>query len=176
MSQPKRPIAYFEMTPRKPTAQTTVTFDAGFSRTKSGSTDDLTYYWDFGDGSPMVKTENPLIQHTFPTQAAWRDVKLLVAGAGQWNDPSKFASFRQVEPIDFFPTYYPALAPPTEPAAPMTGSAADPCGALTAPEQAALIEEARDAKRADGSSPTLADIASVALTSGASKNDDAESP
>ena len=176
VSQPKRPIAYFEMTPRKPTAQTTVTFDAGFSRTKSGSTDDLTYYWDFGDGSPMVKTENPLIQHTFPTQAAWRDVKLLVAGAGQWNDPSKFASFRQVEPIDFFPTYYPALAPPTEPAAPTTGSAADPCGALTAPEQAALIEEARDAKRAEDSSPTLADIASVALTSGASKNDDAESP
>ena len=37
VSQPKRPIAYFEMTPRKPTAQTTVTFDAGFSRTKSGS-------------------------------------------------------------------------------------------------------------------------------------------
>ena len=34
-------------------------------------------------------------------------------------------SFRQVKPIDFFPTYYPALAPPTEPVAPVTGSAAD---------------------------------------------------
>ena len=82
VSQPNRPIAYFEMTPKKPTAQTTVTFDAGYSRTKSGSTADLTYYWDFGDGSPMVMTDNPQIQHTFPTQAAWRDVKLLVAGAG----------------------------------------------------------------------------------------------
>ena len=131
VAQPNRPIAYFEMTPKKPTAQTTVTFDAGFSRTKSGNTDGLDYYWDFGDGSPMVMTDNPQIQHTFPTQAAWRDVKLLVAGAGQWNDPSKFGSFRQVEPIDFFPTYYPALAPPTEPAAPTTGAAADPCGALT---------------------------------------------
>ena len=58
---------------------------------RAATTDDLTYYWDFGDGSPMVKTDNPLIQHTFPTQAAWRDVKLLVAGAGQWNDPAKFA-------------------------------------------------------------------------------------
>jgi hypothetical protein len=124
----------------------------------------------------MVKTTDPLIQHTFPTQAAWRDVKLLVAGAGQSNSPEKYASFRQVEPIDFFPTYYPALAPPTEPAAPSTGSAADPCGALTAPEQAALIDEARDAKQAEGASPTLADTASVALTRGASKNDDAESP
>ena len=126
VSQPNRPIAYFEMTPKKPTAQTTVTFDAGYSRTKSGSTDGLTYYWDFGDGSPMVMTTDPQIQHTFPTQAAWRDVKLLVAGAGQWNDPAKFGSFRQIEPIDFFPTYYPALAPPTEPAAPTTGSAGRP--------------------------------------------------
>ena len=176
VNKPVRPIAYFEMTPRKPTAQTTVTFDAGFSRTKSGSTDDLTYYWDFGDGSPMVKTDNPLIQHTFPTQAGWRDVKLLVAGAGQWNDPAKFASFRQVEPIDFFPTYYPALAPPTEPAAPTTGSAADPCGALTAPEQAALIEEARDARQAEGVSPTLADIASVALSNSDTAKDDSETP
>jgi hypothetical protein len=175
VNQPVRPIAYFEMTPKKPTAQTTVTFDAGYSRTKSGSTADLTYYWDFGDGSPMVMTDNPQIQHTFPTQAAWRDVKLLVAGAGQWNDPSKFGSFRQVEPIDFFPTYYPAVAPASEPLPPSTGSAADPCGALTAPEQAALIDEARDAKRSEAASPTLADIASVALSNSAS-TDDSETP
>jgi len=170
VTQPVRPIAYFEMTPRKPTAQTTVSFDASFSRTKSGSTDDLTYYWDFGDGSPMVMTDNPLIQHTFPTQAAWRDVKLLVAGAGQWDDPSKFGSFRQVEPIDFFPTYYPALAPPTEPAPPTGGGAADPCGALTASEQQALIDEAHDAKQSAAQAPTLADLASSALTSDASSS------
>src|SRR5689334_15849242 len=167
VAKPNRPIAYFEMTPRKPTAQTTVSFDAGFSRQKSGSADGLTYYWDFGVGSPVVQTTNPVIQHTFPTQAAWRDVKLLVAGAGQWDDPGKFASFRQVEPIDFFPTYYPALAPPTEPAAPTGGGAADPCGALTASEQSALIDEAHDAKQAAAQAPTLSDIASSALTSDA---------
>jgi hypothetical protein len=164
VAKPNRPVAYFEMTPRKPTAQTTVTFDAGFSRAKSGSTDGLTYYWDFGDGSPMVKTDDPLIQHTFPTQAAWRDVKLLVAGAGQWSSPEKFGSFRALEPIDFFPTYYPALVPPTEPQPPSSGSAADPCGALTPSEQAALIDEAHDARQAESvSRPTLADLASVAL-------------
>ena len=176
VSQPNRPIAYFEMTPKKPTAQTTVTFDAGYSRTKSGSTDDLTYYWDFGDGSPMVMTDNPLIQHTFPTQAAWRDVKLLVAGAGQWNDPSKFGSFRQVEPIDFFPTYYPALAPPTEPAAPTTGSAADPCGALTADEQTALIDEARDAKHAAGDDPDALGHRELGAHERRLEEDDTESP
>ena len=57
--KPNRPIAYFEMTPRKPTAQTDGHFDAGFSRTKSGDTKGLTYYWDFGDGTPVVQTTNP---------------------------------------------------------------------------------------------------------------------
>ena len=80
--------------------------------------------------------------------------------------PAKFASFRQIEPIDFFPTYYLALAPPTEAAAPSTGSSADPCGALTAPEQGALIDEASEAKRPEGASPTLGDIASAALIGG----------
>jgi hypothetical protein len=173
VTQPTRPIAYFEMTPKKPTAQTTVTFDAGYSRAKSGDTDGLTYYWDFGDGSPMEFTTNPIIQHTFPTQAAWRDVKLLVAGAGQWDSPEKFGSFRQLEPIDFFPTYYPAVAPAAEPLPPSTGSAADPCGALTSGEQTDLIAEARDAKRAAQSQPSLPDIASYALTAGSAGADDA---
>jgi hypothetical protein len=163
VTQPKRPIAYFEMTPRKPTAQTTVSFDAGFSRAKSGGTDGLTYYWNFGDGSPMVATTNPVIQHTFPTKAAWRDVKLLVGGAGQSNSPEKWASFRQEEPIDFFPTYYPALVPPTEPLPPSSGPAADPCGALSADEQAALIAEAKNAKKSESNAPTLDNLASYAL-------------
>jgi len=164
VKQPSRPIAYFEMTPKKPTAQTTVTFDAGYSRSKTGGTDGLTYYWDFGDGSPTVATTNPIIQHTFPTQAAWRDVKLLVGGPGQqWNSPDKWGSFRQLEPIDFFPTYYPALAQPTEPLPPTSGAQADPCGALSPAEQTALIAQAKDAKKADGTNPTLGDIASYAL-------------
>ena len=79
-------------------------------------------------------------------------------------------SFRQVKPIDFFPTYYPALAPPTEPVAPATGSAADPCGALTADEQAALTDEAREAKHEAATPPTLGEIASVALTGDASSS------
>ena len=115
----------------------------------------------------MVMTTDPTIQHTFPTQAAWRDVKLLVAGAGTWDSPEKFGSFRQEEPIDFFPTYYPALVPPSEPAAPSSGPQADPCGALSADEQTALIAEARDAKHAAEAAPSLDSLASSALTSDA---------
>lgn len=167
---PNRPVAYFEMTPRKPTAQRTVSFDAGFSRTKAGLTDNLTYYWDFGDGSPMVMTDQPTIQHTFPQQAGWYDVKLLVAGAGQWDDPSKFAAFRQVEPIDFFPTYYPAIAPPGEPQPPSSGAAANPCGVLSSDEMSALVDEAHTAKQSAAPSPSLADLASSGLKSGPSSD------
>ena len=155
--KPDRPIAYFEMTPKKPTAQTTVTFDAGFSRKADGKTNGLTYYWDFGDGSPVVSTTDPTIQHTFPTQAAWRDVKLLVGDGDGWG------SFRQVEPIDFFPSYYPAVARATEPLPPSSGPAANACGALSPEEEAALIAQAGQAQASQAASPTLADVASYAL-------------
>ena len=99
----------------------------------------------------------PTIQHTFPTQAAWRDVKLLVGDNGSWG------SFRQEEPIDFFPTYYPALVPPTEPLPPSTGPQADPCGALTPAEQDAMIAAAGNAQPSHADSPSLDSIASYAL-------------
>ena len=158
VNMPNRPVAYFEMTPKKPTAQTTVTFDAGFSRNSGGGANGLTYYWDFGDGSPVVSTSSPTIQHTFPTQAAWRDVKLLVGQGG-----NKWGSFRQEEPIDFFPTYYPALVPPTEPLPPSSEPQADPCGALTADEQNAMIAAAGNAQPSQSASPSLDSIASYAL-------------
>jgi PKD domain-containing protein len=158
VAKPTRPVAYFEMSPKKPTAQTTVTFDAGFSRRNDGSTHGLTYYWDFGDGSPVVSTTDPTIQHTFPTQAAWRDVKLLVGQGG-----NKWGSFRQEEPIDFFPTYYPALVPPTEPLPPSSGPPANPCGTLSAEEQNAMIAAAANATPSQADSPSLDSIASYAL-------------
>jgi hypothetical protein len=158
VKKPDRPIAYFEMTPRKPTAQTTVTFDAGFSRQGNGKTNDLTYYWDFGDGSPLTATTDPIIQHTFPTKAAWRDVKLLV---GDGN--GKYGSFRQLEPIDFFPTYYPALVPPTEPLPPSSGPQADPCGTLTPDEQAAMVAASANAGTSAAPTAAMSDLASWAL-------------
>jgi hypothetical protein len=160
--KPDHPIAYFETSPKKPTAQTTVSFDAGFSRTRDGDTKNLTYYWDFGDGSAVVSTKNSTIQHTFPTQAAWRDVKLMVAAPGKLDTKSS-AFFRQVEPIDFFPTYYPAVAPASEPLPPSTGAAADPCGVLSADEQAAFIRAAGQAKESQAKAPTEAELASTAL-------------
>ena len=107
-----------------------------------------------------MATTDPLIQHTFPTQAAWRDVKLLIGDAN-----GKWGSFRQLEPIDFFPTYYPALLPPTEPVAPSSGPAANPCGTLTPDEQAGMISAAATAgaPTAQATAATLSNTASWAL-------------
>jgi len=160
VDMPNHPIAYFTMTPRKATATRTVTFDSGYSRTKDGTTDGLTYYWDFGDGTPLTMTTDTLIQHTFPQQAGWYDVKLLVGKGGKWG------SFRQVEPIDFFPTYYPATAPASEPQPPSSGPAANPCGQLTDGEQNAMIAAAKDAKHAPPNNETLNDLSSYALKVG----------
>jgi hypothetical protein len=155
---PDHPIAYFEQTPRKATATRSVTYDAGLSRTKDGTTDGLTYYWDFGDGTPLQRTSDPRIDHTFPAQAGWYDVKLMVAKG------NKFGSFRQVEPINFFPTYYPATPPASEPLPPSSGPAADPCGALTTDEQDAMIAAKSHAQQASPSSKSENDLASYALS------------
>jgi hypothetical protein len=150
VAKPNRPVAYFEQSPKKATATRSVTYDAGFSRDANGSTEGLTYYWNFGDGSPVIRTTHAQIQHTFPGQAAWYDVKLLVAKSGQTSSTTNVGAYRQVEPIDFFPTYYPAVAPASEPKPPTTGPAADPCGTLSSDELSSFVATANNGPVQDG--------------------------
>lgn len=133
-SEPKtqNPVAYFETGPAKPTTTNTATFDASFSRTSGGTTKGLKYYWDFGDGTTLATT-NPTVVHTFPsTSPHWYDVKLAVYDGSNW------AYYRQAVAVEFQPTLYPATPDPREPAPPAT----DPCGNLTAQEQAAITPRA----------------------------------
>jgi hypothetical protein len=139
VDKPNRPIAYFEQSPKKATATTTVTYDAGFSRDANGDTDGLEYYWDFGDGSAPQKTNLPKVTHTFPTQAGWHDVKLMVSKGDGTKTTTNVGDYRQVEPINFAPTYYPATPPAGEPQPPTTGPAADPCGQLSSDELASFV-------------------------------------
>ena len=139
VDKPNRPIAYFEQIPKKATATTTVTYDAGFSRDANGDTDGLEYYWDFGDGSAVQKTNNPKVVHTFPSQAGWHDVKLMVSKGDGTKTTTNTGNYRQVEPINFAPTYYPATPPAGEPQPPTTGPAADPCGQLSSDELASFV-------------------------------------
>ena len=77
MRSPRRAgnVAYFETTPVNPTDTNTVSFDAGFARAADGTTDGLTYYWDFGDGTHAT---GKTVSHTY-SGALWADVKLVVA-------------------------------------------------------------------------------------------------
>jgi hypothetical protein len=120
--------------PAKPTTTNRVTFDASFSRNAGGNASGLEYFWDFGDGTTAA-TKSPTVQHTFPsTSPHWFDVKLAVYD-GTWS------FYRQAVAVEFQPTLFPATAPAGEPAPPRT----DPCGTLTAAEQAALTAAAQKA-------------------------------
>ena len=117
-TRPDNPVAYFETTPARPDTTLTVTFDAGFSRDSRGSTNGLTYYWDFGDGTHAVGQR---VTHTYRT-AVHADVKLAVRKGGSWG------LYRQAVAVDS-----PAgSAPPT-----------NACGTFTSDESASLISAAK---------------------------------
>jgi hypothetical protein len=113
-AMPSAPLAYFETTPVKPVDTSTVSFDAGFARAADGSTNGLTYYWDFGDGTHAT---GRTVTHSYGAPI-YADVKLAVGKAGQWG------LYRQAVPVN-----HPAGAAPATP----------PCGTFSPAESAALI-------------------------------------
>lgn len=121
---PTGTVAYFETDPVNPTSTTTVHFDASFSRTQTGGTNGLEYYWDFGDGTHAVG-EN--VTHTF-SGPQWADVKLVVVKGQSPN----WGMYRQAVAVDS-----PGGSPPATPA----------CGTFTQAERDALIAAAQDAIR-----------------------------
>jgi hypothetical protein len=126
------PVAYFETVPAKPFLTSTVTFDASFSRTGRGQSRDLTYYWDFGDGTTLATT-SPTVTHVFASTPRWYDVKLAVRSGHAWD------FYRQALAVRFVPTQFPDTPLANEPAPPAT----DPCGTLTADEQAQIKRQAQ---------------------------------
>ena len=119
-AHPSSPIAYFETNPVKPTSTSTVTFNAGFSRDASGSTNGLKYYWDFGDGTHAT---GQTVTHTF-SSPIYADVKLAVGKGNSWG------LYRQAVAVNS-----PSGPPP----------ATNPCGTFTAAESASLISAAQSA-------------------------------
>jgi hypothetical protein len=125
------PVAYFETVPAKPFLTSTVTFDASFSRNDGGQSHGLTYFWDFGDGTTLATTD-PTVTHVFANTPKWYDVKLAVRSGTAWD------FYRQALAVRFVPTQFPDKPLANEPAPPAT----DPCGTLTADEQAQLKKQA----------------------------------
>jgi hypothetical protein len=127
-----KPIAYFETVPAKPYLTSTVTFDASFSRNDGGQSHGLSYYWDFGDGTTLATT-SPTVTHEFASSPQWYDVKLAVKSDGAWS------FYRQALAVKFVPAHFPDAPLANEPAPPAT----DPCGTLTAQEQASITAAAQ---------------------------------
>jgi PKD domain len=118
---PKGTVAYFETSPVNPTGTKTVSFDASFARGADGTTDGLTYYWDFGDGTHAT---GKTVSHTY-SGAVWADAKLVVA---KGSDTTTWGVYRQAVAVDS-----PSGSAPATPA----------CGTLSAAERSALIAAAQ---------------------------------
>jgi hypothetical protein len=118
---PTGTVAYFETDPVNPASTKTVNFDAGFARGADGTTDGLSYYWDFGDGTHAT---GRTVSHTY-ADAQWADVKLVVA---KGSDDSAWGVYRQAVAVNS-----PAGAAPSTPA----------CGTFSAAERTALITAAK---------------------------------
>ena len=79
-----------------------------------------------------MATTTPQVTHEFSSTPKWYDVKLAVNAGGRWD------SYRQALAVRFVPAHFPDTPLANEPAAPAT----DPCGTLTAAEQAAITQQA----------------------------------
>jgi hypothetical protein len=126
---PKGNVAYFETSPVNPKDTKTVSFDAGFARASDGTTDGLTYYWDFGDGTHAT---GKTVSHTY-SAAQWADVKLVVAKGG---DDSSWGVYRQALAVNS-----PSGSAPSTPA----------CGTFSTAERTTLVNDAKAAF--NGASP-----------------------
>jgi PKD repeat protein len=60
---PAPPQADFTYSPLNPLIDETVTFDASSSTPNGGSI--IAYLWDFGDGSPLLNTTDPIVTHIY---------------------------------------------------------------------------------------------------------------
>jgi hypothetical protein len=118
---PTGTVAYFETSPVNPTSTLNVSFDASFARGSDGTTDGLSYYWDFGDGTHAT---GKTVSHTY-SAAQWADVKLVVA---KGSDDSTWGVYRQAVAVNS-----PSGAAPATPA----------CGTFSAAERTALITAAK---------------------------------
>jgi PKD domain len=126
---PKGAVAYFETDPVNPKSTLTVKFDGSFARNADGTTDGLTYYWDFGDGTHAT---GKTVSHTY-SAAQWADVKLVVANG---NNDGKWGMYRQALAVNS-----PSGSAPSTPA----------CGTFSAAERASLVNDAKAAL--NGNSP-----------------------
>jgi PKD repeat protein len=77
------PTANFTFSPLAPRVGTGVSFNASSSFTTEPGRDIASYTWDFGDGSPLETTGNPIVFHAFGAPANYRVTLVVTDTAGR---------------------------------------------------------------------------------------------
>jgi PKD repeat protein len=79
----KAPIADFWWTPYYPQRGETVTFDASASTPDGGTI--ISYAWNFGDGTPIVQTDQPIITHVYAETGDYLVTLNVTDSEGRWD-------------------------------------------------------------------------------------------
>jgi glucose/arabinose dehydrogenase len=83
------PTAAFQAEPLSGETPLRVTFDAGASSDPDG--DDLSYRWDFGDGSKPIETDRSEVEHTYDEEGVHRATLVVGDGEGALSRPAELA-------------------------------------------------------------------------------------
>jgi len=105
VSVEKAPEASFTYTPATPYVGDTVTFDASSSTPSRGNI--TSYVWDFGDGSPIINTTDPIKTHFYKAKGNYTVSLTITDSAGLTNTAKKTIAVLQ-SPVAIFtysPTY-----------------------------------------------------------------------
>jgi len=79
----KVPIADFWWTPYYPQRGETVTFNASSSTPDGGTI--ISYTWNFGDGTPIVQTDQPIITHVYAETGDYLVTLNVTDSEGRWD-------------------------------------------------------------------------------------------
>ncbi|MEM3579656.1 MAG: PKD domain-containing protein [Candidatus Bathyarchaeia archaeon] len=83
----KAPIADFWWDPFYPQRGETVTFDASVSTPDGGTI--VSYAWDFGDGTPIIETDQPVITHVYASAGDYPVTLNVTDSEGRWDTETK---------------------------------------------------------------------------------------
>jgi len=83
------PQASFTYTPSQPYVNQTVTFDATGSSAEGYNDTILSYEWNFGDGTPLVKEITPITTHAFQNSGTYIVTLNVTDSEGLWCTTSK---------------------------------------------------------------------------------------
>jgi PKD repeat protein len=79
----QHPVASFTFTPPDPLVHELVTFDASASTPDGGTI--ISYTWNFGDGTPIVETDQPVITHVYAETSDYLVTLNVTDSEGRWD-------------------------------------------------------------------------------------------